>query len=314
MVKAHKPHCIGRNSSATHPRKTPWEPSQEMLKEFYPLDDESIVYHEEDSLAGARDITPVHHPYRQSNDVQLRATGTDIDNMPRRGEPPQTAEQSFQTNEDDPIDDLSVLSEDISIGGCSDAVERPLKRRAPSSAATDDTDATSRTAAPSKRKKTARTEAERKAVLDNDPWTLSVGFTDVVCRGCNRSIKLDGRCRYYPGLWNKHRERCVGVQKGRKALAKRERLKNDPDAPSAPQLSKIIGGQCRLQDDEGSDAGLLEPRRSFSRLYSSSTLIVFISDMVGSAARASRKGLKIWPSLQKERLKNNSGGLSAPSS
>lgn len=164
-----------------------------------------------------RELSPVHHPYRQSNKVQPRATGTDIDNTPPK--PPQTAEPSFQASEDDPIDDLSELSEDISIAGCSDAVERPRKRRAPSSAATDDTDSTSTIPPPSKRKKTARTEAERKAVLDDDPWTLSVGFTDIVCRGCNRSIKLDGRCRYYPGLWNKHRERCAGVQQGRKALA-----------------------------------------------------------------------------------------------
>ncbi|KAJ6470913.1 hypothetical protein C8R45DRAFT_1165533 [Mycena sanguinolenta] len=70
------------------------------------------------------------------------------------------------------------------------------------------------TAPPTIKKKGARTEAQRRAVLTNDPWTLTVGPQSVLCRGCRNTIQLDGRSRYYPGLWEKHRLRCEGVKKG----------------------------------------------------------------------------------------------------
>ncbi|KAJ7920337.1 hypothetical protein B0H13DRAFT_1867676 [Mycena leptocephala] len=50
-------------------------------------------------------------------------------------------------------------------------------------------------------KKTARSEAERRLALETDEWTLRVTPHEVVCRGCRRTIKLDRRSRYYPGLW-----------------------------------------------------------------------------------------------------------------
>jgi hypothetical protein len=70
-------------------------------------------------------------------------------------------------------------------------------------------------------KKTAHTEEERKAILENDVYTSGVGVHQVTCRGCGRTIKTDRRSTYYPGLWEKHRERCRGVvkmedEKGRK--------------------------------------------------------------------------------------------------
>ncbi|KAF8172935.1 hypothetical protein K438DRAFT_2055135 [Mycena galopus ATCC 62051] len=65
------------------------------------------------------------------------------------------------------------------------------------------------------KKKGARTEAQRRAVLVSDFWTAAVAPHQVRCRGCKNIIKLDARSRYYPGLWEKHRERCEGVQKGR---------------------------------------------------------------------------------------------------
>ncbi|KAJ7739475.1 hypothetical protein DFH07DRAFT_840250 [Mycena maculata] len=64
-----------------------------------------------------------------------------------------------------------------------------------------------------KGKKTSRTEAERRIALETDPWTNSVNPHDVLCRGCRRVIKLDRRSRYYPGLWEKHRDRCEHVSK-----------------------------------------------------------------------------------------------------
>ncbi|KAJ6479094.1 hypothetical protein C8R45DRAFT_358979 [Mycena sanguinolenta] len=62
-------------------------------------------------------------------------------------------------------------------------------------------------------KKTARTEAERRLILESDPCALRVTPHDVLCAGCQRVIKLDKRSRYYPGLWEKHRERCEGVER-----------------------------------------------------------------------------------------------------
>ncbi|KAJ7223470.1 hypothetical protein GGX14DRAFT_558039 [Mycena pura] len=61
-------------------------------------------------------------------------------------------------------------------------------------------------------KKTARKESERKALLETDPWVLAVSATQVVCAGCRQTIRLDARSRYYPGLWEKHRDRCDGVR------------------------------------------------------------------------------------------------------
>ncbi|KAJ7451464.1 hypothetical protein B0H11DRAFT_2288994 [Mycena galericulata] len=63
-------------------------------------------------------------------------------------------------------------------------------------------------------KKTAHTEAERKAILENDIWTGLVEPKRVVCRGCGSTIRLDKRSRYYPGLWLKHRERCDRIKNG----------------------------------------------------------------------------------------------------
>ncbi|KAJ7702775.1 hypothetical protein B0H17DRAFT_1042978 [Mycena rosella] len=67
-------------------------------------------------------------------------------------------------------------------------------------------------------KKSCLSDAERKAGLEDDPWTLAVRPTNVICRGCSRQIQLDKRSQYYPGLWLKHRDRCGGVKRGRKQL------------------------------------------------------------------------------------------------
>ncbi|KAJ7197795.1 hypothetical protein GGX14DRAFT_667615 [Mycena pura] len=71
-------------------------------------------------------------------------------------------------------------------------------------------------------KKTARKEAERKALLEADPWALAVSATKVECGGCRQTIKLDARSRYYPGLWEKHRDRCDGVRMKRAAALAEE--------------------------------------------------------------------------------------------
>ncbi|KAJ7478971.1 hypothetical protein FB451DRAFT_1240274 [Mycena latifolia] len=71
-------------------------------------------------------------------------------------------------------------------------------------------------------KKSSRSEAERRKTLETDEWTMDVTPHEVVCRGCRRSIKLDRRSRYYPGLWEKHRDRCEHVTKMRGELEAEE--------------------------------------------------------------------------------------------
>ncbi|KAJ7813660.1 hypothetical protein B0H14DRAFT_1011325 [Mycena olivaceomarginata] len=66
-------------------------------------------------------------------------------------------------------------------------------------------------------KKTVRTETERRLALENGKWMLRVTPHEVDCRGCRRTIQLDRRSRYYPGLWEKHRDRCEEVDKLREA-------------------------------------------------------------------------------------------------
>ncbi|KAJ7107146.1 hypothetical protein C8R43DRAFT_963193 [Mycena crocata] len=64
-----------------------------------------------------------------------------------------------------------------------------------------------------KPKKSSNTMEERIAALESDPMVYSFEETRVICGGCKRPIRMDGRSLYYPGLWIKHRGRCVGVQK-----------------------------------------------------------------------------------------------------
>ncbi|KAJ7105970.1 hypothetical protein C8R44DRAFT_329106 [Mycena epipterygia] len=71
-------------------------------------------------------------------------------------------------------------------------------------------------------------------MLERDEWTATVTPHDVVCRGCRRTIKLDRRSRYYPGLWEKHRDRCEHV--GR-MHAERARAENTAaTSPSTPSV------------------------------------------------------------------------------
>ncbi|KAI6041869.1 hypothetical protein EDC04DRAFT_2545110, partial [Pisolithus marmoratus] len=58
-----------------------------------------------------------------------------------------------------------------------------------------------------------KTEEQRKRELEEDEFTTNVTVTSVTCVGCNKSISLDKRSRYYPGLWVKHRNKCPDVQR-----------------------------------------------------------------------------------------------------
>ncbi|KAJ6579076.1 hypothetical protein DFH09DRAFT_337964 [Mycena vulgaris] len=102
-------------------------------------------------------------------------------------------------------------------------------------------------------KKSAHTEAQRKAALEADPWTLKVELTKLVCRGCGRTVRLDGRSRYYPGLWWKHREHCERVRSGCALPDQPEQRKTDAmcsDAERTNRLKTVAGVRCRLGDVE----------------------------------------------------------------
>ncbi|KAJ7433696.1 hypothetical protein B0H11DRAFT_752274 [Mycena galericulata] len=110
-------------------------------------------------------------------------------------------------------------------------------------------------------KKTARTEAERRAALESDEWTMSVTPHEVVCRGCKRPIKLDRRSRYYPGLWEKHRDRCEHVSKKRRRLDHKDDLADDMDVREA--LKPFAGGAPRITGSSASYPTLrTAPRKS----------------------------------------------------
>ncbi|KAJ7206918.1 hypothetical protein GGX14DRAFT_637234 [Mycena pura] len=113
-----------------------------------------------------------------------------------------------------------------------------------------------------KAKKTARKEAERKALLEANPWVYSVSATEVVCEGCRQRIKLDARFRYYPGLWEKHRDRCDGVRVKRAC-----RRADHPNKPPPRPTQEDIDAQAEIdyqndmanaEEDENLDHGAIE--------------------------------------------------------
>ncbi|KAF4593209.1 hypothetical protein EYR38_008921 [Pleurotus pulmonarius] len=63
------------------------------------------------------------------------------------------------------------------------------------------------------RKKNMMDETERKKKLEEDPWALEVTPVSVRCGACTRLVSLDKRSRYYPGLWLKHREKCMEIKR-----------------------------------------------------------------------------------------------------
>ncbi|KAF7326567.1 hypothetical protein MVEN_02609900 [Mycena venus] len=107
-------------------------------------------------------------------------------------------------------------------------------------------------------KKTSRSEAERRLALESDEWTLRVTPHEVDCRGCRRTIKLDRRSRYYPGLWEKHRDRCEHVSKIREAM------EAEPMPPVEP-MPLAENTSSSSSSSSGFDPTVLAPRKSYYR-------------------------------------------------
>jgi hypothetical protein len=59
-------------------------------------------------------------------------------------------------------------------------------------------------------------EDERRALLEQDAYILSFDAKTVICSGCRKKIKLDGRdhARFYTTNWYNHKARCLGVEAG----------------------------------------------------------------------------------------------------
>ncbi|KAJ7775341.1 hypothetical protein B0H16DRAFT_1712923 [Mycena metata] len=178
LVAAHTPHCTGHKNSGTVSCETEWQPSEKVLQAVLTDD----MYYNFGGFA------------------------TEVTQDRAFNEAPQPI-QWPSYDESDTDDAMSV-----------DSVSSPggRKRRARTSKprSAGGLDFTAFTLEAPHKKKGARTEAQRRALLKGDVWTKKVRPHSVDCRGCKQTIKLDGRSRYYPGLWEKHRERCNGVKIG----------------------------------------------------------------------------------------------------
>ncbi|KAJ6521567.1 hypothetical protein DFH09DRAFT_1192631 [Mycena vulgaris] len=112
-------------------------------------------------------------------------------------------------------------------------------------------------------KKSSRTEAERRATLEMDEWVLSVTAHEVVCRGCRRPIKLDKRSRYYPGLWEKHRDRCEHIAR---MWILREAEASRPESTRTPHESIMVpAASSPSSSPPSSESGDLDPTALASR-------------------------------------------------
>ncbi|KAJ7867832.1 hypothetical protein B0H13DRAFT_2351772 [Mycena leptocephala] len=230
LVAQHAPHCIGRNFGATHRCDTSWQPKAATLYRFYQLEDDPAMYH---------------------NFGQCRVIGV-IEDCPKCGAL-HPDDDECQANADAT---MYESDDEIPLRSVS-AAKRCKKKATFKSSRTPASGDNEKNAAmdspllmPACKKKGARTEAQRHAVLNADPWTTSVAPHHGVCRGCKHIIKLDGRSRYYPGLWEKHRLRCEWVKKGR--------------AQEESSVRESIS-KTDFPVNEAAESTLLAPRKSYYR-------------------------------------------------
>ncbi|KAF9457615.1 hypothetical protein BDZ94DRAFT_1272695 [Collybia nuda] len=63
------------------------------------------------------------------------------------------------------------------------------------------------------RKKNVMDKGTRRQLIERDAWANNATPKSVECKGCGRTIKLDKRSDYYPGLWHKHRNKCPAIRR-----------------------------------------------------------------------------------------------------
>ncbi|KAJ7778982.1 hypothetical protein B0H16DRAFT_1683260 [Mycena metata] len=189
LVATHAPHCKGHKNDTAVPCETEWQPPEKVFQavlthnNFAGLTTEVIHDREYDG--------PPHSTKWPSYDGSDTEDDVSIDSVSSRG----ARQRKARTSK--PRSAVSVNFTAVSVNFTAVSVNFTAVLEAP----------------PGK-KKGARTEAQRRALLEGDVWTRQVNPHSVGCRGCKRTIKLDGRSRYYPGLWEKHRERCNGIKIG----------------------------------------------------------------------------------------------------
>jgi hypothetical protein len=86
-------------------------------------------------------------------------------------------------------------------------------RSAPASCATQGNNGKTRGKATRRRRGKYQKEPQRKQGLEEDEYAEDVKPKSVKCRGCQHTLKLDDRSRYYPELWIKHRGKCRAIRK-----------------------------------------------------------------------------------------------------
>ncbi|KAF9460082.1 hypothetical protein BDZ94DRAFT_1266825 [Collybia nuda] len=104
-----------------------------------------------------------------------------------------------------------------------------------------------------KRRKYVRDPIQRKKILEEDIWATNVTVTSVDCKGCGKTLALDGRRQYYLGLWEKHRVKCPGIR----------RLRGEEPLPRKPRKTAskrdVDGGSSNdLDMQERKEAGIPE--------------------------------------------------------
>ncbi|KAJ6518911.1 hypothetical protein C8R45DRAFT_949702 [Mycena sanguinolenta] len=88
------------------------------------------------------------------------------------------------------------------------------------------------------------TEAQRKEFLESDPRAETVQVDQVLCRKCQKWIRLSARTNYALGNWTTHQASCAdAVVSSRVAMAQRKiHLVNDPQA----KTSEPRNVECRV--------------------------------------------------------------------
>ncbi|KAJ7611539.1 hypothetical protein DFH06DRAFT_1244408 [Mycena polygramma] len=189
LAERHAPSCVAAEVSATHECAKEWWPSQAVVELFLNPPDDPAMYRNFGQCAPA----PIganctrcgqDHPESNACDAELK------------------------------------LLEKLTAKNARAPVKRNTKkkskaaRKKPKPKPRSGLVFTANATTLNRKKKGARTEAQRRALLIADPWTLEVEPHHVVCRSCEHTISLDKRSRYYPGLWEKHRLRCVAKSAG----------------------------------------------------------------------------------------------------
>lgn len=100
-----------------------------------------------------------------------------------------------------------------------------------------------------------RTEPERKDFLDSDTRAEAVKHDEVLCRKCQKWIRLSTRQKFALTNWNKHQRSCSdAVPSSRVATAERKlRIVNDSQAKSfdARNVECALCGVCVVLEGEG---------------------------------------------------------------